>query len=204
MKLIILDRDGTINTDSDAYIKSADEWSPLPGALEAMARLSQAGWHLVIATNQSGLGRGLFDIAALNAMHQKMNRLLATLGGRVDAVFFCPHTPEDACDCRKPKPGLFNQIGQRYGQTLNAVPAVGDNLRDLQAAHTAGCVPHWVLTGKGEYFRSAHASGAALPPETPANTVVHRDLAAFAQYWLQQQTSPITGHPSGYPAAAHR
>ena len=102
VKLIILDRDGTINEDRDDYVKSADEWVPLPGALEAIARLNHAGWHTVVATNQSGLGRGTFDMAALNAMHVKMNRQLAQLGGRIDAVFFCPHTPDDACDCRKP------------------------------------------------------------------------------------------------------
>src|SRR5574343_763664 len=115
MKLVILDRDGTINEDSDDYIKSAEEWQPLPGALEAIARLNQDGWHVVLATNQSGLGRGLFDMAMFNAMHVKMNSLLAKQGGRVDAVFFCPHAPEDDCTCRKPRPGLFEQVAERYG-----------------------------------------------------------------------------------------
>ena len=115
MKLVILDRDGTINRDSDDYIKSPEEWQALPGALEGIARLTHAGWRIVIASNQSGLGRGLFDMAALNAMHAKLNKQLATMGGRIDAVFYCPHTPDDKCRCRKPLPGLFEQIGLRYG-----------------------------------------------------------------------------------------
>ncbi|NBW24930.1 MAG: D-glycero-beta-D-manno-heptose 1,7-bisphosphate 7-phosphatase [Betaproteobacteria bacterium] len=118
MKLVILDRDGTINADRDDYVKSSAEWLPLPGALEAIARLNQAGWHVVVATNQSGIGRGLFDMETLNAMHSKMHSLLAAVGGRVDAVFFCPHTPADACDCRKPAAGLFHRIGERYGIDL--------------------------------------------------------------------------------------
>ena len=120
-KLIILDRDGTINRDSDDYIKSPDEWLPLPGSIEAIARLCQAGWHIVIASNQSGLGRGLFDLATLNLMHDKMNKLLAVAGGRVDAIFFCPHLPQDNCQCRKPLPGLFEQIGERFGVALDQV-----------------------------------------------------------------------------------
>ena len=114
MKLVILDRDGTINRDSDDYIKSPEEWQALPGALEGIARLTHAGWRIVIASNQSGLGRGLFDVAALNAMHAKMNKQLAAMGGRIDAVFYCPHTPDENCRCRKPLPGLFEQIGLRY------------------------------------------------------------------------------------------
>jgi D-glycero-D-manno-heptose 1,7-bisphosphate phosphatase len=140
-KLIILDRDGTINRDSDDYIKSPDEWLPLPGSIEAIARLCQAGWHIAIASNQSGLGRGLFDLATLNLMHDKMNKLLAVAGGRVDAIFFCPHLPQDNCQCRKPLPGLFEQIGERFGVALDQVHAVGDTLRDAQAAAAVGC-PH--------------------------------------------------------------
>ena len=139
IKLVILDRDGTINVEREDYVKSPEEWEPLPGAMEAIARLNHGGWHVVIATNQSGLGRGLFDMASLNAMHAKMNRLLMEFGGRVDAVFFCPHSPEDGCDCRKPMPGLFEQIGERYGLELRGLPAVGDSLRDLQAAAAVGC-----------------------------------------------------------------
>lgn len=179
IKLAILDRDGTINADSDDYIKSPEEWTPLPGALEAIATLNHAGWHVVLATNQSGLARGLFDMAALNAMHVKMNRLLALHGGRIDAVFFCPHQPSDACSCRKPLPGLFLQIGERLGVELKDVPCVGDSLRDLQAAQAAGCAPHLVLTGKSETLR-----GKKLPPDAPSHTVVHDDLSAFAAYLL--------------------
>ena len=181
MKLTILDRDGTINADSDDYVKSPEEWSPLPGALDAIAKLNHAGWHVVLATNQSGLARGLFDMASLNAMHTKMNRLLAMHGGRIDAVFFCPHQPTDGCACRKPLPGLLLQIGERFGVELEGVPCVGDSLRDLQAAQAAGCAPHLVLTGKGQALR-----GKPLPADTPSNTVVHEDLGAFANYLLTQ------------------
>ena len=134
MKLCILDRDGTINEDSDEYIKSAQEWIPLPGALEAIARINHAGWHVVVASNQSGLGRGLFDVAALNAMHAKMHSMLAAVGGRIDAVFYCPHSPAENCQCRKPASGLFAQIAERYGMGLATMPAVGDTPRDMVAA----------------------------------------------------------------------
>ena len=181
MNLIILDRDGTINEDRDDYVKSADDWIPIPGSLEAIARLNHAGWHTVIASNQSGLGRGLFDMASLNAMHAKMNSLLAKVGGRIDAVFFCPHTPDEACDCRKPLPGLFRQIGERYGVDLANVPVVGDSLRDLQAGAAVGCRPHLVRTGKG----AATVAGNVLH-QVPG-TVVHDDLAAFAEHLIQEE-----------------
>ena len=181
MNLIILDRVGTINEDRDDYVKSADDWIPIPGSLEAIARLNHAGWHTVIASNQSGLGRGLFDMAALNAMHAKMNTLLAKVGGRIDAVFFCPHTPDEACDCRKPLPGLFRQIGERYGVDLANVPVVGDSLRDLQAGAAVGCKPHLVRTGKG----AATVAGNVLH-QVPG-TVVHDDLAAFAEHLIQEE-----------------
>ena len=171
MKLVILDRDGTINADSDEFIKSPEEWMPLPGALEAIARLNHAGWHTVIASNQSGLGRGLFDVASLNAMHAKMHKMLAAQGGRIDAVFYCPHSPDEGCQCRKPLPGLFEQIGERFGVDLKGTPAVGDGLRDLQAGSSAGCEPHLVLTGKGAEFR-----GRPLPETYPQGTQVHEDL----------------------------
>ena len=183
-RLVILDRDGTINADSDEYVKSADEWQPLPGALDAIARLNHAGWHVVVASNQSGLGRGLFDVAALNAMHAKMHKLLTAAGGRIDAVFYCPHSPEEACACRKPLPGLFEQIGERYGMDLHGVHTVGDTLRDLQAGAAMGCLPHLVLTGKGEKLRDQ-----PLPPDFPAGTCVHNDLMAFADWLLAQ---PVT------------
>ena len=178
MKLVILDRDGTINADSDDYVKSADEWVPLPGALEAIARLNHAGWHVAVA-NQSGLGRGLYDVGALNAMHAKMHKLLSALGGRVDAVFYCPHNPEEKCGCRKPLPGLFEQISERFGMDLQGVPCVGDALRDLQAGTTVGCEPHLVLTGKGAAYKDR-----PLPETFPPATRVHADLAAFADYLI--------------------
>jgi D-glycero-D-manno-heptose 1,7-bisphosphate phosphatase len=185
MKLVILDRDGTINADSDQYIKSPEEWMPLPGALEAIARLNHAGWHAVIASNQSGLGRGLFDVASLNAMHAKMHKMLSAQGGRIDAVFYCPHTPDEGCQCRKPLPGLFEQIADRFGVDLKGTPVVGDGLGDLQAGAAAGCEPHLVLTGKGEQFR-----GRELPGTFPAGTRVHEDLAAFAQFLISRSSAP--------------
>ena len=182
VKLIILDRDGTINEDRDDFVKSPEEWVPIPGALEAIARLNHAGWHTVVATNQSGLGRGLFDMATLNAMHVKMNQLLAKQGGRIDAVFFCPHTPEDGCSCRKPLPGLFEQIGERFGVELQQVPVVGDGLRDLQAGVAVGCRPHLVRTGKGAALQDAQIE--EIRAELPG-TLVHKDLAAFAEHMIR-------------------
>lgn len=196
MKLVILDRDGTINTDSDDFVKSAEEWQPLPGSLEAIAKLNHSGWHVVIASNQSGLGRGLFDMSALNAMHAKMAKKLSALGGKVDAIFFCPHAPEDNCTCRKPLPGLYEQIGERYNVDLSQVPAVGDSLRDAQAAHAAGCPTHLVLTGKGEALR-----GRPLPESFPPNTRVHTDLLAFAT-WLLEHGKPSQQNPATAPAGA--
>lgn len=184
--LVILDRDGTINEDRDDFVKSADEWEPLPGALEAIARLNHAGWQTVIATNQSGLGRGLFDMAALNAMHAKMNAGLARVGGRIGAVFFCPHAPEDQCTCRKPLPGLYEQIGERYGVDLHKVNVVGDSRRDLEAAAAVGARPHLVRTGKGAALTDAQIE--QLQQEFPG-LQVHADLAAFAQHLIQHERS---------------
>jgi D-glycero-D-manno-heptose 1,7-bisphosphate phosphatase len=172
MKLVILDRDGTINVDSDQYIKSPAEWKPIKGSLEAIARLTQAGWHVVVATNQSGIGRGLFDMATLNAIHDSMHRAVHQAGGRIDAVFFCPHADASNCECRKPKPGLLLEIAKRMNVGLEGVPMVGDSLRDLQAAAGAGAKPVLVLTGKGKKTRDAGG--------LPAGTVVVADLAAFA------------------------
>ena len=168
---------------SSDLVKSPDEWVPIAGALEAIARLNHAGWHTVIATNQSGLGRGTFDMATLNAMHVKMNQMLAKQGGRIDAVFFCPHAPEDACSCRKPLPGLFEQIGERFGVALRDVPVVGDSLRDLQAGVAVGCQPHLVRTGKGARLDSAQLD--ALCAQVPG-TRVHADLTAFAEHMIRQ------------------
>ena len=172
MKLVILDRDGVINADSDQYIKSPEEWKPIPGSLEAIARLTQAGFRVVVATNQSGLGRGLFDMATLNAMHDKMHKAVNQLGGRIDAVFFCPHAQDAGCDCRKPKPGMLREIAARFNLALTGVPVIGDSLRDLQAASAAGARPVLVLTGKGE--QTLKSGGL------PEGTEIHRDLAAAA------------------------
>jgi len=181
-KLVILDRDGTINADRDDYVKTVDEWVPLDNALQAIAKLNHAGWRVVIASNQSGLGRGLFDVATLNAMHEKMNKLLSHEGGRVEAIFYCPHTKDDGCDCRKPLSGLYEQIGSRLGLDLAGVPTVGDSLRDLQAGFAVGCEPHLVLTGKGEAFK-----GQALSPQFPSNTRVHEDLFGFVHWLLHER-----------------
>lgn len=186
LKLVILDRDGTINEDSDDFIKTPEEWQPLPGSLEAIARLNHAGWHVVVATNQSGLGRGLFDVSTLNAMHAKMHKLLAAVGGRVDAIFYCPHGPEDACRCRKPEPGLFELIAERFCADLRQVPAVGDSARDILAGIAVGCEPHLVLTGKGAIYKTR-----PLPETFPSETRIHADLAAFANFLITRETGAV-------------
>lgn len=185
VKLVILDRDGTINEDRDDYVKSPEEWVPLPGALEAIARINHAGWHVVVASNQSGLGRGLFDMAAVNAMHTKMNQMLARQGGRIDAVFLCPHAPDDHCQCRKPLPGLFEQIGERYGVNLREVPVVGDSLRDLQAGVAVGCEPHLVRTGW--LGKAGEEELQRALAQLPGVATVHDDLAAFAEHLLKRE-----------------
>jgi len=185
MKIVILDRDGTINHDSDEYIKSPDEWHAMPGALEAIGRLNHAGYHVFLATNQSGLGRGLLDVASLNAIHKKMLKQLSAVGGRIDSIFYCPHTPEDVCSCRKPLPGLIDQISDRLGMELHGVPYVGDTVTDMNAAVAAGCVPHLVLTGKSEGLR-----GKELPPIFPTGTQVHADLNAFVDVLLKKSLDP--------------
>lgn len=169
MKLVILDRDGVINHDSDQFIKSPDEWKPIPGSLEAIARLCQADYRVVVATNQSGVGRGLFDMAMLNAIHDKMCKSVAQAGGRIDAVFFCPHAADANCDCRKPKSGMIEEIATRYNMSLDGVPAIGDSLRDLEATARLGAQPILVLTGKG---MKTQAKGG-LPP----GTRIYPDLA---------------------------
>ena len=168
-KLIVLDRDGVINHDSDHYIKAPEEWRPVPGSLEAIARLNHAGYRVVVATNQSGIGRGLFDMAMLNAIHEKMHKALSHVGARLDAVFFCPHTADARCECRKPKPGMLAEIGRRFNTELTGVPCVGDSLRDLQAADAAGAQPILVLTGKGEK--------TLRDGNFPKHTVIYPDLA---------------------------
>jgi D-glycero-D-manno-heptose 1,7-bisphosphate phosphatase len=169
MQLVILDRDGVINEDSDAYIKSPDEWIPIPGSLEAIARLHRAGWHVVVVTNQSGIARNLFDTDSLVRIHDKMRRCVADAGGLIDAIFFCPHDPHDNCNCRKPKPGLFLDLARRLRISLNGVPAIGDSLHDLHAARAAGAHPILVRTGKG----------AAIPDNcvTSIDVPVHDNLS---------------------------
>lgn len=183
-KVVILGRDGILNEYRDDHVKAPEEWVPLAGALEAVARLHHAGWHVVLATNQAGIGRGMIDMASLNAVHAHMMQLLTRVGGRIDAVFFCPHTPEEECDCRKPLPGMMKQIGQRYGVDLKHVPMVCDTERDLQAALAAGCEPHLVRTG-----RAAQLDDGLLEQfiaQAPG-TVVHKDLAAFADFLLHRE-----------------
>ena len=182
-KLVILDRDGTINRASDEFVKSPEEWEPLPGALEAIGRLNHAGYHVVLATNQSGLGRGLFDIAALNSVHAHMMKALSAYGGRIDAVFYCPHGPDEGCHCRKPEPGLLEQIAERYGVDLHGVPYIGDSLRDMQAAVHAGCEPHLVCTGRHTDLRGHQG----VPAGFPEGTRVHADLAACVDALLSTE-----------------
>jgi D-glycero-D-manno-heptose 1,7-bisphosphate phosphatase len=147
--LIILDRDGVINYDSDEFIKSPDEWIPIPGSLEAIAHLNRAGYQVVVASNQSGLARGLFDLSTLDQIHKKMRDELAQVGGVIEAILFCPHGPDENCLCRKPKPGLLEEIAKRFHSDLAGVPAVGDSERDIEAAQTVGAWPILVRTGKG-------------------------------------------------------
>ena len=177
MKLVILDRDGVINYDSDQYIKSPGEWKPMPGSLEAIAKLTQAGYKVVIASNQSGIDRGLFDMDTLNAIHDKMHRAVQSLGGRIDAVFYCPHTSESKCSCRKPKPGMFLRIGACFNTDLSEAFVIGDSLRDLQPAASVGARPVLVLTGKGGVTQ---AEG-----DLPEGTLIFSDLAAAVEHILK-------------------
>ena len=174
MKLVILDRDGTINHDSEHYIKSLDEWRPLKGSLEAIARLTQAGYRIVVATNQSGIARGLFSTRTLLDIHEALQRAAVQAGGRIDAFFFCPHAADAACQCRKPQPGMLLEVARRFNIALKDTYMVGDGLRDVQAAAAAGARPVLVLTGKGQ---KTQAEGN-LPPLTQ----VFADLAAFAEH----------------------
>lgn len=179
MRLIILDRDGVINQDSDDYIKSVDEWQPLPGSIEAIAKLSMNDYRIVVATNQSGIARGYFDLDALNQMHDKMHKLVNDAGGAIDAVLFCPHSPDDGCECRKPKPGMYKDVGERLRIDLKDVPVVGDSLRDLQAADAVGARPLLVRTGKGERTIAKLGDDLAYP--------VYEDLAAVVEMLLLEE-----------------
>ena len=177
MKLVILDRDGVINHDSDEYIRSPEEWRPIPGSLEAIALLTQAGWHVVVATNQSGIGRGLYDMGALNAINAKMHKAVNQAGGRIDAVFYCPDLPGTGSPSRKPRPGMLLAIGERFNTPLERVPSIGDKLSDLEAAGAVGARPILVLTGKGELTR-AHGG---MPP----GTQIHPHLRSVAEALVQ-------------------
>jgi len=183
MKLVVLGRDGTLNQYRDDHVKSVEELQPLPGALEAVARLNHAGWHTVLATNQPGIGRGLLDMSALNAIHIRLNQLLAEKGGRLDAAFFCPHTPEENCECRKPLPGMLQQIGERFGVDLATVHMVGASLGDIQTAHAGGCQPHLLRSDRLGAIDETQL--AALAAQVPG-TRIHDDLSAFAEYLIKQ------------------
>jgi D-glycero-D-manno-heptose 1,7-bisphosphate phosphatase len=174
MKLVILDRDGVINFDSDQFIKSPDEWKPIPGSLEAISLLNHAGYTVVVATNQSGIGRGLFDMSMLTAIHEKLQKMLMLAGGRIDAFFFCPHTADLKCTCRKPEAGMLLEIADRFDTDLTGVPAIGDSLRDLVAAQKVGATPLLVLTGKG---KKTMDNG-----NLPEGTRVFADLAEAARF----------------------
>lgn len=180
MRLIILDRDGVINEDSADYIKSPEEWQPIPGSLEAIAQLNRAGYRVVVVTNQSAIGRGLLDLNTLCRIHDKMAHALADIGGFIEAVFFCPHRPEDTCECRKPKPGLLKDVASRLDVDLTDVPAIGDSLRDLQAAAAVGAKAMLVRTGKGEATREAIQGKMNVP--------VYRDLAEAVDQLLLADT----------------
>ena len=171
MKLLILDRDGVINHDSDAYIKSVEEWIPLPGSIEAIAQLSKAGWTVAIATNQSGIARGYYDIATLDAMHARLRALVTEQGGEVGLVVYCPHGPDEGCECRKPKPGMLKIISEHYKVPLAGIWFVGDSLGDLEAAKAVDSQPVLVKTGKGEKTQAKNL---------PVGTLIFDDLAAVA------------------------
>ncbi len=187
LKLVILGRDGILNQFREGHVTAPEEWVPVPGALEAVARLNHAGWHVVVATNQSGIGRGMIDMSAVNAVHAHMNRELQRVGGRLDAIFLCPHTPEDDCACRKPRPGMPLEIGRRYGVGLAQVPMVGDTARDLMAAADAGCEPHLVRSGRAAALLPDALR--SLQAQVPRSRV-HASLDAFVDHLLQPDHPP--------------
>lgn len=183
MKLVILDRDGVINEDSDEYIKSTAEWKPVPGSLEAIALLTQAGYQVYIASNQSGIGRGLFDFDALFAIHERLQRAVAEVGGRISGIEFAPEHPDEASEMRKPAPGMLKDLARRLGIGLEGVPFVGDSESDIEAARGAGARPILVLTGKG-----ARTNSARSPDDVP----VYKDLAEFARTLIGHDQRPHT------------
>ena len=192
VSLVILDRDGVINHDSDDYIKSPDEWQPLPGSLEAIARLCRADYTVVVATNQAGVGRGLFSQEMLIRIHRKMASSIRDKGGRLDSVFFCPHSPAEQCGCRKPKPGMLLAISDRLGIGLSGVPVVGDSLRDLEAAEAAGAIPVLVKTGRGRLTQEKLSKGDLS--HTLGQTPVYADLAAFTDAVLDGRLESVARH----------
>lgn len=189
-RLIILDRDGVINQDSDQYIKSVEEFIPISGSLEAIARLCQANFSVRVATNQSGIARGLFTLATLEKMHEKLQNLLLPLEGNIDGFYYCPHAPEDHCTCRKPKSGLIKQIANDFfiGQSpqfqqeqLAKTYVIGDSLRDLDAGKEAGTKIALVKTGKGirslQTIAQEHLSDYSQVP-------IYNNLSDFTDYIL--------------------
>jgi len=176
-RMIILDRDGVINLDSDDYIKSPDEWDPIPGSLESINRLKKAGYLVTVATNQSGIARGIFSEDDLKQIHDKMNRMLAARGTIIDGIFYCPHGPTDNCICRKPKPGLLIQIARKFEIDLSVTPYVGDNIGDIRAAEMANALPVLVRTGNGEFVMQNY-------PEA-LNIKVYDDLSHFTRETLK-------------------
>ncbi len=192
VSLVILDRDGVINHDSDDYIKSPDEWQPLPGSLEAIARLCRADYTVVVATNQAGVGRGLFSLEMLTRIHRKMASSIRDKGGRLDSIFFCPHSPADQCGCRKPKPGMLLEISDRLNIGLSGVPVVGDSLRDLEAAAAAGAMPVMVKTGRGRLTQEKLSQGELS--HTLGQTPVYADLAAFTDAVLDGNLESVARH----------
>lgn len=178
MKLLILDRDGVINQDSDAYIKSLDEWIPIPGSIEAVAQLSKVGWTVAVATNQSGIARGYYSLATLDAMHARLRELVAAQGGEVGLIVYCPHGPDDGCDCRKPRPGMLRTIANHYAVDLAGVWFVGDSKGDLEAARAVDAQPVLVRTGKGEQ---------TLSKGVPEATLIFDDLASIASALIHTQ-----------------
>ncbi len=178
MKLLILDRDGVVNQDSDAYIKSLDEWIPIPGSIEAIAQLSKAGWTVAVATNQSGIARGYYSLATLHAMHARLRELVAAQGGEVGLIVYCPHGPDDGCDCRKPRPGMLRTIANHYAVDLAGVWFVGDSKGDLEAARAVDAQPVLVRTGKGEQ---------TLSKGVPEATLIFDDLASIASALIHTQ-----------------
>lgn len=194
MKLVILGRDGILNEYREDHVKSPEEWTPVEGALEAVARLHHAGWHVVVATNQSGIGRGMIDMASVNAVHVHMAQRVQAMGGRIDAVFFCPHTPEDRCDCRKPLPGMMVDIGNRYGVDLSQVPMAADTLRDLEAAHAAGCPAHLILTGRAARLDASQRDQILQRVPTAQ---LHANLSAFVDHLVGEHPATEDGRRSG-------